>query len=94
MVLRLVAAKERHEEGDVCIFNGLTGEFLKRFPDKAARLYVADVSGDWREELVVLDGNTLRVYHNPEPSADADRPRLWDTPWYARSKMTHNYYSP
>jgi Rhamnogalacturonan lyase family 11, C-terminal domain/FG-GAP-like repeat len=92
--VQFAAAKERHEEGDVCVFNGLTGAFVKRFPDKADRLYVADVSGDWREEMVVLNGSTLHVYHNADPNPNASHPRLWDTPHYRRSKMTHNYYSP
>jgi hypothetical protein len=91
---QFAAAKERHTEGDVGIFDGMTGEFVRRFDDKAARLYVADVSGDWREELVVLNGNVLHVYHNAEPNTRPCEPRLWTKPHYRRSKMTHNYYSP
>ncbi|MCP4638957.1 MAG: hypothetical protein GY851_00915 [bacterium] len=91
---QLAAAKERHESGDVCVFNPVTGAFVARFPDKADRLYVADVSGDWREEMVVLNGNTIHVYHNPAPNPRPDHPRLWDKPHYRRSKMTFNYYSP
>lgn len=90
----LAAAKERHTEGDVCVFDPVTGAFLHRFTDKADRLYVADVSGDWREELIVLNGNTLRIYHNADPNPRPDHPRLWHQPHYRRSKMTHNYYSP
>jgi hypothetical protein len=91
---QLAAAKERHTEGDVCVFDPVTGAFLHRFTEKADRLYVADVSGDWREELIVLNGNTLHVYHNAEPNPRPDQPRLWSLPHYGRSKMTHNYYSP
>lgn len=91
---QLAAAKERHTSGDVAVFDPITGEFLHRIPEKADRLYVADVSGDWREEILVLNGNRLRIYHNPEPNPDPDRPRLWTKQHYRRSKMTYNYYSP
>lgn len=91
---QLAAAKERHESGDVAIFDPLTGEFLHRFKEKADRLYVADVSGDWREELIVLNGNKLHIYSNPEPNPNPNRPRLWSQNHYRRSKMTWNYYSP
>ena len=91
---QLCAAKERHESGDVAIFDAVTGNFLHRFREKADRLYVADVSGDWREELIVLNANELHVYHNDEPNPNPDRPRLWARNEYRRSKMTWNYYSP
>ena len=91
---QLAAAKERHTSGDVAIFDPITGRFLARFPERADRLYVADVSGDWREELVVVSGPEIRIYHNPAPNPDPDRPRLWAQQHYRRSKMTWNYYSP
>lgn len=91
---QLAAAKERHEEGDVCIFDPTTGKFLERFPEKAARLYVTDVSGDWREELVVVNGNEVHVYWNAKPNPNPNRPRLWMQNHYRRSKMNWNYYSP
>ncbi len=91
---QLAAAKERHESGDVAIFDPLTGKFLHKFKEKADRLYVADVSGDWREELIVLNGNKLHIYSNPEPNPNPNRPRLWSQNHYRRSKMTWNYYSP
>ncbi|NEP88161.1 MAG: hypothetical protein F6K18_15715 [Okeania sp. SIO2C2] len=91
---QLAAAKERHESGDVAIFDPLTGEFVYRFKEKADRLYVADVSGDWREELIVLNGNQLHIYSNPEPNPNPNRSRLWSQNRYRRSKMTWNYYSP
>lgn len=90
---QLAAAKERHRSGDIAIFDPLTGRFLFRFAERADRLYVADVLGDWREELIVLNGNELRIYANPEPAAGPERPRLWLRPDYRRSKMTWNYYN-
>jgi len=91
---QLAAAKERHTDGDVCVFNPVTGVFVERFQEKAARLYVADVAGDWREEIVVLNGNELHIYHNPAPNPNRDHPRLWAQPHYRKSKLTYNYYSP
>ncbi|MBP8127977.1 MAG: hypothetical protein KA184_00235 [Candidatus Hydrogenedentes bacterium] len=91
---QLAAAKERHESGDVAVFDPVTGAFVHRIPEQADRLYVADVSGDWREEVIVLSGSRLRVYHNPEPNPAPGHPRLWARPEYRRSKTTWNYYSP
>ena len=87
-------AKERHESGDVCIFDPVGGRFLLRLPEKADRLYVADVTGDWREEIVVWSGDELHIYANPQPNPNPNAPRLWTLPHYRRSKMTWNYYSP
>ena len=91
---QLAVAKERHQSGDVGIFNPITGEFLERFPQKTDRLYVADVSGDWREELIILNGNQLYIYQNPELNPNPNRASLWTQQHYRRSKMTWNYYSP
>lgn len=91
---QLAAAKERHTEGDVAIFDPMTGEFVAHFTESANRLYVADVAGDWREEIIVLSGNTLRIYANDAPNPNPDRPRLWTRNHYAHSKRIHNYYSP
>lgn len=89
-----LAAKARHESGDVAIIDALTGKFLVRIPESADRLYVADVLDDWREELVVLSGNQLRIYGNTEDNPNPDRASLWLQQHYQRSKQTWNYYSP
>jgi len=91
---QLVAAKERHTSGDIGIFDPMGGRFLHRFEEKADRFYVADVAGDWREEMIVLNGNELHIYFNASENAVPDRPRLWAQDHYRRSKMTWNYYSP
>lgn len=91
---QLVVAKERHKRGDVALFDPVTGEFVRRFRTKADRLYVADVSGDWREEIIVQSGSKLRIYFNPDRNPNPGRDRLWVRNAYQRSKMTHNYYSP
>lgn len=91
---QLAVAKERHKQGDVAIFDPISGEFLHRFKEKADRLYVADVIGDWREEVIVVNGNEIRIYRNDEENPNPDRRNLWLQNHYRRSKMTWNYYSP
>lgn len=91
---QLLAGKERHRSGDVAIFDALTGTFLHRFKEQADRLYVADVGGDKREEVIVLNGSQIRIYQNPESDPGGNDASLWDRPHYRRSKTTHNYYSP
>ncbi|MBK4729870.1 VCBS repeat-containing protein [Oxynema sp. CENA135] len=90
----LAAAKERHRSGDVALFEPISGKFVLKIRERADRLYVADVSGDWREEIIVLDGNRLRVYQNPDPNPNPDRPSLWTQDHYRRSKTNWNYYNP
>ncbi len=89
-----LAAKERHESGDVAVIDAMTGRFIARFPERADRLYVADVAGDWREELIVLAGNELHIYQNTASNPNPNRPRLWTNPVYRRTKAVWNYYSP
>ncbi len=89
-----LAAKERHESGDVAVIDAMTGRFIARFPERADRLYVADVAGDWREELIVLAGSELHIYQNTAPNPNPNRPRLWTNPVYRRTKAVWNYYSP
>jgi len=91
---QLAAAKERHTSGDICVFDPITGRFIERFHEKADRIYVADVAGDWREEIIVLSGNEIHVYHNQAEKPAAQLPRLWVQQHYRRNKMTWNYYSP
>ena len=91
---QLACAKERHESGDVGIFEPLTGKFVARFPAKADRLYVADVEGDWREEVLVLERNRLSIWRNAAKNPRPDEPRRWESRNYRRLKQCHNYYSP
>jgi len=91
---QLACAKERHRSGDVCVFEPLTGKFVARFTEKADRLYVADVAGDWREEIIVQAGSELHVYRNPSRNPRPKVRRLWTDRNYRRLKQCHNYYSP
>ena len=91
---QMIVAKERHESGDVALIEPMTGKFVKRIKSQADRLYVADVSGDWREEIIVLKGNTLMIYFNSDRNPNPGKDRLWLSSAYKRSKMTWNYYNP
>jgi hypothetical protein len=91
---QLACAKERHKSGDVCIFEPLTGKFTAHFKEKADRLYVADVTGDWREEIIVLNAGELHIYCNDKPNPRPNERRLWSERNYRRLKQCYNYYSP
>ena len=91
---QLAAAKERHKAGDIAIFDPISGAFVHRIEETADRLYVADVAGDWREELIVLSGNQIRIYSNTAPNPNPDRASLWTDRDYRLGKMTWNYYNP
>jgi hypothetical protein len=91
---QLAAAKERHEAGEIAIFDPLTGAFVLRLDEQADRLYVADATGDWREEIIVLNGGELRIYENPADDPAPAQPSLWEQDHYLRSKLTWNYYNP
>jgi hypothetical protein len=91
---QLAAAKERHKSGDVCLFEPISGRFVRHIPEKADRLYVADVSGDWREEIIVVSGSELHIYENPAPNPRPNQLRLWKQQHYRRGKMSWDYYSP
>jgi len=91
---QLACATERHTTGDVCLFEPLTGKFVAHFKEKADRLYVADVTGDWREEIIVLNGNELHIYANSEANPRPNQERLWTSRNYRRLKQCYNYYSP
>ncbi|UCE47934.1 MAG: hypothetical protein JSW47_20340, partial [Phycisphaerales bacterium] len=87
----LVVATEREQNGNVAVFDPIGGEFLLHLKEeKADRLYVVDICGDWREEIVILNGNELRIYHNDDLNPNPNRRRLWDDTHYGRNKMTWN----
>jgi hypothetical protein len=90
-----IAAKERHVDGKIAVMNPLTGEFIKVWDEVAARIFVADVSGDAREEIVVFNNDTreIRIYWNSDPSPGSSN-RLWLDNHYQRAKDNYNYYSP
>jgi len=91
---QLACAKERHMSGDVCLFEPLSGRFVEVFDEYADRLYVADVTGDWREEIIVMNKNELHVYTNRAENPRPEQSRKWADRNYRRLKQCHNYYSP
>ncbi len=87
-------AKERHKEGDIGIFDPISGQFVLRISEQTSRLYVADVMNDWREEIIVWHDKALHIYFNPDPGENKRDYNLWNSQLYRRSKMTWNYYNP
>ena len=92
--IQLAAAKERHEAGDVGLFNPMTGRFVLHIKARTDRLYVADITGDWREEIIIVEGNQVRFFENTAPNPRPKQSRLWSQQNYRRNKMSWNYYSP
>ncbi len=73
-----------------------SGKFVKWWEEQADRIYVVDVAGDYREEIVVVNdaAREIRVYANTAANTNPPRPRLWTLNHYRRQKMNYNYYSP
>jgi hypothetical protein len=94
------AAKERHIDAGICIFDALGGEnmFIEYWgkSDSLDRIYVVDIAGDYREEIVTTSmvNKKLYVYWNPGPNNNPPKPRKWTFNWYIRQKQNYNYYSP
>ncbi|MBD3673543.1 MAG: hypothetical protein HUJ26_08450 [Planctomycetaceae bacterium] len=96
---RHLFVKERHLDGKAAIVDPLDGQFLKVFDVQATRTYSADISGDFREEVVIVEAGDrgearLKIFWN---AADAEVPGLpspWDDALYRRLKQNWNYYSP
>jgi hypothetical protein len=90
---RLLVFKERAVDGDIGVLNlepdpPALGFRLQR---QALLVYAADIAGDHREEIIVLErGRILVEYHDGEPRTL--RQRLWSDPFYARRKQNWNYY--
>ncbi len=87
-------AKERHKAGDICIFDPITGKFLLVIKANAERLYIADVLGDWREEIIVCGLKKLEIYANSLLNSNPNKERLWKKRHYRQSKTVWNYYAP
>jgi len=86
--------------GHVGVFDAVSGDAVWTTLSlltnlQAKTLYVADISGDSREEIVVFDleDHTIKVFHNTESYTDT-RPDKWDDPLYRRLKQNWCYYSP
>jgi len=95
---QLLFVTERHVDGKIALIDALSGRFLRVWPTRAARTYAADVAGDYREELVVLEerpgGSTLKIFWNEEAAEGAAKAPLWEQQYYRRTRQNWNYYSP
>lgn len=96
-----IAAKARWVEGHIGIFDAVTCDSvwtsLGHYPSIQARmLYVADIAGDGREEMIVYDASDGRIKVFWNPAENPYQPRLpkWEDPLYKRLKQNWNYYSP
>ncbi len=90
-----IVAKERHINGAGAIINPITGEFKEIFPGKAVRIYAADIQGDYREEVIMIDEvGSVKVFWNRNVNNNPAKPRYWRQQHYRRQKQNWNYYSP
>jgi hypothetical protein len=95
-----IAATARHIEGNVGVFHADDLQPVWYTPNdfsgvQAGMLYVADVSGDSREEVIIYDvaDGKIKIYWNADANPDPG-PDKWDDPLYKRVKQNWNYYSP
>jgi hypothetical protein len=81
--------------GAVAVLNPITGEFKKVFQAEAIRAYAADILGDYREEIIVVEFSTskVKIFWNDQPNTNS-KPRYWEKNEYRRQKQNWNYYSP
>jgi hypothetical protein len=95
-----ILAKERCVDkgcppyGGAAVIDGMTGQFYKRFVVTGVRVHAADVSGDYREEVLVLDiDGSLKVFWNEQPAA-MKRVGYWTRQLYRRQKQNWGHYTP
>jgi hypothetical protein len=96
-----IAAAARHVDGHFGVFDAMTGTAFWSTAGstpamQAAMLYVADVAGDSREEILVYDKTDakIKIYWNADPNPNQPKLNKWDDPLYARLKQNWNYYQP
>jgi hypothetical protein len=90
----LIALERLVEYGNVALIDAINGRFLRRFSIDAVRVHAADVSGDYREEIVTLEmDGTLKVYWNEQPPQQA-RVGYWSRQHYRRQKQNWGHYTP
>ncbi len=95
-----VLLKERHLDRKAALVDPMSGTFHRVFDVTAARTYVADLAGDYREEVVVVEpvdggnGRVLVFWNDAPNAAPTARPRRWAEQHYRRIKQNWNYYSP
>lgn len=97
-----IAGIARHQNGNIGIFDAVTGDSIWTTIDRdsdiqAQFIYVADVAGDSREELITCDVSgsnpLLKIFWNNQSNSNP-KPSKWNDPLYRRLKQNWNYYSP
>ena len=81
--------RTKNAKKSVCIFDPLTGDIVKELTQGAERVYVADVCGDWREEVIVLKETELLIFANHDKNPNRDLPRFWENSVYERAKTNY-----
>ncbi|MFC1692170.1 hypothetical protein ACFL1R_01540 [Candidatus Latescibacterota bacterium] len=90
-----IVAKERHTQGAGAIIDPVSGLFRVIFLGKSVRIYAADVTGDFREEVVIIDmEGIVKVYKNKDTLRYPEKPSYWTKQHYCRQKQNWDYYSP
>jgi hypothetical protein len=76
------------------IFEPLDGRVSEWFDVPVRQCFPADVAGDYREEIVGIDGRTkeLVIWWNPEHN-DRTRARYWEEQWYRVAMQISDAYS-
>ncbi|WP_226628964.1 FG-GAP-like repeat-containing protein [Alloyangia pacifica] len=95
---QLLFVTERHVDGKIALVDPRNGRFVRVWPAEAARTYAADVAGDFREELIVLEsrrhGAVLKIFWNGSEATGQPDASLWEDQHYRRTRQNWNYYSP
>ncbi|MFO7889503.1 MAG: FlgD immunoglobulin-like domain containing protein [bacterium] len=97
-----IAAQSRHDTRNAGIFDAVTGDSIWTTLSRDASIqsdfiYVADVAGDSREELISCDISSnnpvIKIFYNNNPNQYPEVSK-WEDPLYKRLKQNWNYYSP
>lgn len=96
-----IASLARHANGNLGVLNPMTGAAYWSTTGQtpamqATLLYVADVAGDSREEIVSYDSTDfkIKIYWNTAANPNQPKPSKWDDRLYGRVKQNWNYYQP
>lgn len=97
-----IAARARiYPGGHFGVFDAVTCDTvwtsMGHYPSiQTFNLYVADIAGDGREEMIVYDfaDGQIKVFWNPADNPYQPKLPKWDDPLYRRLKQNWNHYSP
>ena len=102
-----IAGIARHFKGNVGVFDAVKGSSVWHTGTdgdanyssvRAQFIYMADIAGDPREEIIICDstasGPYIRIFWNTSPNTNKPKMNKWHDPLYTRLKQNWNYYSP